>query len=146
VQSAKAIGVTIGLTVETSTKYYGNFLFGTSDWLDATMSLVDYGHRGVPNLFLGAPLQTIDAKTGTGAWNAAHFNNAQYNKLLGQYVAAPDLSTQRSIAGQIQTLLLNETPIVYGYFYNYLTATAKNVTGAYPTAIGHIFLQNTTKS
>ena len=146
VQSAKAIGVTIGLTVETSTKYYGNFLFGTSDWLDATMSLVDYGHRGVPNLFLGAPLQTIDAKTGTGAWNAAHFSNAQYDKLLGQYVAAADLSTQRSIAGQIQTLLLNETPIVYGYFYNYLTATAKNLNGAYPTAIGHIFLQNTTKS
>jgi peptide/nickel transport system substrate-binding protein len=146
VQSAKAIGVTIGLTVETSTKYYGNFLFGTSDWLDATMSLVDYGHRGVPNLFLGAPLQTINAKTGTGAWNAAHFANAQYDKLLGQYVAASDLSTQRDIAGQIQTLLLNETPIVFGYFYNYLTATAKNVTGAYPTAIGHIFLQNTTKS
>ena len=146
VQSAKAIGVTIGLTVETSAKYYGNFLFGTSDWLDATMSLVDYGHRGVPNLFLGAPLQTINAKTGTGAWNAAHFKNAQYDKLLGQYVAAADLSTQRDIAGQIQTLLLNETPIVFGYFYNYLTATAKNVTGAYPTAIGHIFLYNATKS
>jgi peptide/nickel transport system substrate-binding protein len=145
-QSAKAIGVTIGLTVETSAKYYGTFLFGSSDWLDATMSLVDYGHRGVPNLFLGAPLQTINAKTGTGAWNAAHFNNAQYNKLFGQYVAAVDLSSQRTVAGQIQTLLLDQTPIIFGYFYNYLTATAKNVTGAYPTAIGHIFLYNATKS
>ena len=35
---------------------------------------------------------------------------------------AVDLSTQRTIAGQIETLLLNETPIIYGYFYNYLTA------------------------
>jgi len=145
-QSAKAIGVTIGLTVESSATYYGKFTFGNSDWLDATMSLVDYGHRGVPNLFLGAPLQTINAKTGTGSWNAAHFANAQYDKLYAQYVAAVDLSTQRTIAGQIQTLLLNETPIIYGYFYNFLTATGKNVTGAYPTAIGHIFLQNTTKS
>jgi peptide/nickel transport system substrate-binding protein len=146
VQSAKEIGVTIGLTVETSTKYYGNFLFGTSDWLDATMSLVDYGHRGVPNAFLTATLGTINAKTGTGAWNAAHFSNAQYDKLVGQYVAASDVSTQQDIAGQIQTLLLNETPVIIPYFYNYLTATAKNVAGAYPTAVGHIFLYNTTKS
>jgi peptide/nickel transport system substrate-binding protein len=97
-------------------------------------------------VFLTAPLQTINAKTGTGSWNAAHFNNADYDKLSAQYIAAIDLSTQRSLAGQIETLLLSETPIIYGYFYNYLTATAKTVTGAYPTAIGHIFLYDATKS
>jgi peptide/nickel transport system substrate-binding protein len=144
-ESAKAIGVTIGLTIESSSAYYGKATFGNSDWLDATMSLVDYGHRSVPNVFLGAPLQTINAKTGTGSWNAAHFNNAQYDKLVSQYVATADLSTQRSIAGQIETLLLDQTPIIFGYFYNYLTATTKSTTGAYPTAIGHIFLNNATK-
>jgi peptide/nickel transport system substrate-binding protein len=145
-QSAAAIGVKINLDVELQPKYYGNYEFGTSDWLDGTMSLVDYGHRGVPNVFLGAPLQTTNATTGTGAWNAAHFSNSQYDSLVKQYVAAPDLSSQRSIAGQIQQLLLNETPIIYAYFYNYLTATAMGVTGVYPTAIGHIFLQNAAKS
>jgi peptide/nickel transport system substrate-binding protein len=146
VQSAAAIGVKISLTVETSTQYYGKATFGNSDWLDATMSLVDYGHRSVPNVFLTAPLQTINAKTGTGPWNAARFNNSQYDSLVAQYIAAVDLSTQKSLAGQIETLLLNETPIVFGYFYNYLTATAMGVTGAYPTAIGHIFLYNAAKS
>ena len=145
-ESAKAIGVTLHVKMEASPAYYGKFTFGNSDWLDATMSLVDYGHRGVPNVFLGAPLQTINAKKGTGSWNAAHFSNAQYDKLVAQYTAALDLSSQRQVAGQIQTLLLNETPIIYGYFYNYLTATAKNVNGAYPTAVGHIFLTNVTKS
>jgi peptide/nickel transport system substrate-binding protein len=110
------------------------------------MSLVDYGHRSVPNVFLTAPLQTTNAKKGTGPWNAAHFNNAQYDKLAQQYVGTVDLTSQRKIAGQIETLLLEQTPIIYGYFYNYLTATAKNVTGAYPTAIGHIFLWNAAKS
>ena len=81
-ESAKAIGVNISLKVESSTQYYGKATFGNSDWLDATMSLVDYGHRGVPNVFLTAPLQTTNAKTGTGAWNAAHFSNAQYDKLV----------------------------------------------------------------
>jgi peptide/nickel transport system substrate-binding protein len=138
--------VKINLKVESSSAYYGKATFGNSDWLDATMSLVDYGHRSVPNVFLTAPLETINAKTGTGPWNAAHFANSQYDKLVAQYVAASDLSTQRSIAGQIETLLLAQTPIIYAYFYNYLTATAQGVTGAYPTAIGHIFLYNAAKS
>jgi peptide/nickel transport system substrate-binding protein len=145
-QSAAAIGVKIGLKVESSSAYYGKATFGNSDWLDATMSLVDYGHRSVPNVFLTAPLETINAKTGTGPWNAAHFNNAQYDKLVAQYIAAVDLTTQKGLAGQIETLLLAQTPIIYGYFYNYLTATAQGVTGVYPTAIGHLFLYNAAKS
>jgi peptide/nickel transport system substrate-binding protein len=144
-QSAAEIGVKINLKVESSSAYYGKATFGQSDWLDATMSLVDYGHRSVPNAFLTAALETTNAKTGTGPWNAAHFNNAQYDKLAAQYVAASDLSTQRSIAGQIETLLLTQTPVIFGYFYNYLTATASGVTGVYPTAIGHLFLYNAAK-
>jgi peptide/nickel transport system substrate-binding protein len=146
VQAAAAIGVKINLKVESSAQYYGKFTFGNSDWLDATMSLVDYGHRSVPNVFLGAPLQTTNAKTGTGPWNAAHFSNSQYDKLVAQYTAAVDLSVQKSIAGQIETLLLAQTPVIYGYFYNYLTASASSVTGVYPTAIGHLFLYNAAKS
>jgi peptide/nickel transport system substrate-binding protein len=146
VQAAAAIGVKINLTVESSSQYYGKATFGNSDWLDATMSLVDYGHRSVPNVFLTSPLQTYNAKTGTGTWNAAHFANSQYDSLVSQYVASSDLSTQRSIAGQIETLLLAQTPIIYAYFYNYLAATAQGVTGAYPTAIGHLFLYNAAKS
>jgi peptide/nickel transport system substrate-binding protein len=145
-ESAKQIGVNISLKVESSTQYYGKATFGNSDWLDATMSLVDYGHRSVPNVFLTAPLQTTNAKAGTGPWNAAHFSNSQYDKLVTQYIAAADLSAQKSLAGQIETLLLDQTPIVFGYFYNYLTATAQGVTGVYPTAIGHLFLYNAAKS
>ena len=145
-QSAASIGVTIRLRVESSSAYYGKATFGSSDWLDATMSLVGYGHRSVPNVFVSAPLQTIDATTGTGSWNAAHFNNAQYDTLSRQYIAAVDLSTQRSLAGQLQTLLLTETPIIYGYFYNHLSATARNVTNVYPTASGHLFLNKAVKA
>jgi peptide/nickel transport system substrate-binding protein len=140
VQSAKAIGVNINLRVESSAQYYGKATFGNSDWLDGTMSLVDYGHRGVPNTFLTAPLESA------GTWNAAHFKNSQYDKLVGQYTAATDVSSQRTVSAQIESLLLAQTPVIYGYFYNYLTATASNVTGVLPTAIGHLFLYNAAKS
>jgi hypothetical protein len=145
-QSAAAIGINISLTVETPTKYYGQAIFGKSDWLDGEMSLVDYGARAVPNVYLKAPLQSIDAKTGSGSWNAAHFNNAQYDSLSKQFIAAVDIGTQQKLAGQIQTLLLDETPIIFAYFYNYLSASQKNVTGTYPTAQGQFFLWNAAKA
>jgi peptide/nickel transport system substrate-binding protein len=145
-QSAAQIGVDIALTIETPTKYYGSAVFGTSDWLDGEMSLVDYGARAVPNLYLQAPLQTINSKTGAGSWNAAHFNDPTYDTLSNDFIAAVDLSVQRRIAGQIETLLLEQTPIIYAYFYDYLSASQKNVTGTYPTAQGQFFLWNATKS
>ncbi len=145
-QSASAIGVTINLTIEPQSKYYGAGVVGKSDWLDGEMSLVDYGARSVPNLYLAAPLQSINASTGQGAWNAARFNDPTYDKLSKQFIATVDLSTQRTLAGQIERLLLDETPIIWAYFYNYLSATAKNVTGVYPTAQGQFFLWNAAKA
>jgi peptide/nickel transport system substrate-binding protein len=127
------------------TKYYGQAVFGKSDWLDGEMSLVDYGARAVPNLYLEAPLQTANAKKGQGAWNAAHFASPEYDQLSKQFVAAVDLSTQRRLAGQIERLLLDETPIIFAYFYNYLSATQKGVTGVYPTAQSQFFLWNAAK-
>ena len=131
--AAKAIGVTLTLKVESQGQYYGKGTFGSSDWLDAPLGITDYGHRGVPNLFLNAPLVS------GGAWNAAHFSNAQYDKLVGQFVAALDVASQKRIAGEIETLLLDETPMIIPYFFDQLIATRKNVTGVRFTAISQLY-------
>ncbi|MST31568.1 peptide ABC transporter substrate-binding protein, partial [Acidimicrobiaceae bacterium USS-CC1] len=144
-QSAAQIGIDITLSITSQTAYYGAGTFGSSPWLDATMSLVDYGARGVPNVFLEAPLQSIDAKTGQGAWNAAHFADPGYDRLSRQYIAASDLPAQRKLAGDIERLLLDETPVIWAYFFDGLTAQAKHVSGIYPTPNG-MFYYNMTKS
>ena len=130
---AKA-GINANLKVETQTQYYGKSTVGNSDWLDGTMSLVDYGSRGVPNVFLTSPL------TSKGTWNAARFKDPAYDNLVKQYVAAVDLQTQKQIAAKIQTLLLAQTPIVIPYFIDGLTATKSNVQGVNPTSISQIYL------
>jgi peptide/nickel transport system substrate-binding protein len=135
-----AINVNVKLKVESQTAYYGKAVFGNSDWLDSTMSLVNYGARGVPNVFLNAPLTT------KGAWNAAHFHNPTYDKLYAQYTAAIDLQTQKTLAGKIETLLLEQTPMVLPYFIDGLTATTKNVQGVNPTSIAQVFLGQASKS
>ncbi len=139
-QEAKAIGVDITLKVETQDNYYGKATYGNSDWLDAIMSLVDYGDRGVPNVFLEAPL------TSGGPWNAAHFKNPTYDNLVKQYVAAVDLQTQKTIAGKIETLLLDETPLIIPYWIDGLTATSPSVHGVNPTSISAIYLKDAYKS
>jgi len=128
------VGITANLKIESQTDYYGKATYGNSDWLDSTMSLVDYGDRGVPNVYLEAPL------TSNGPWNAARFKNKTYDSLVKQYVAAVDLSTQRTIAGKIETLLLAQTPIVIPYFIDGLTATTPSVHGVNPTSISAIYL------
>src|SRR5262249_40419205 len=107
---AKLIGVRIELNVETQGAYYGKAVFGQSDWLDSPLGITDYAHRGVPNVFLQAPLLS------DGAWNAAHFKNATYDGLVAQYVKALDIGAQQRVAGDIEKLLLDETPVIISYF------------------------------
>ncbi len=137
--AAKA-GVNINLNIEQQPQYYGKATYGNSDWLDATMSLVDYGDRGVPNVYLEAPL------TSSGPWNAAHFKNPQYDSLVKQYVAALDLQAQKQVAGKIEQLLLNETPIVIPYWIDGLTASTPTVNGLNPTSIAQLYLNGASKS
>jgi peptide/nickel transport system substrate-binding protein len=130
-QAAKAIKINIKLQIDDASTYYSKY------WLDSPLGITDYGHRGVPNVVLAAPLLS------TGTWNAAHFNNPQYDSLVKTYVAALDLSAQRTAAGQIETLLLDETPIAFFYFYNHMTATKPGIVGVETTGMGHIRLTKT---
>lgn len=135
----KEIGIELELNILDQGAYYGDAVFGKSNWLDSAMGITDYGHRGVPNVYLAAPLKS------EGTWNAAHFKNKDYDQLATSYIAALDLEAQKATAGKIQKLLLEETPVVFGYFYDYLTATAKGVAGVQPTAMSQLFLEKASK-
>ena len=76
--ACREIGIKLNLKIETDAAYYGKAQPGQSDWLDSEMGITDYGHRGVPNVLLGAPLLS------GGAWNAAHFKNPAYDALVAQ--------------------------------------------------------------
>jgi peptide/nickel transport system substrate-binding protein len=136
--AAKAIGVNISLKVESQELYYGSGTFGKSDWLDSPLGITDYGHRGVPNVFLSAPL------TSGGTWNAAHFKNPQYDALVAQFVGALGIASQKKISGQIQTLLLDETPVAIPYFFDQLLAARKTLNGVRFSAILQLYFDRAT--
>jgi peptide/nickel transport system substrate-binding protein len=132
--AAKEVGITIQLSITDASSYYGDGTYGNSRWLDSVMGITEYGHRGVPNVFLDAPLRS------DGTWNSAHFKNPDYDQLAADYVASVDLDSQKRTAGEIERLLLDETPILFSYFYFFLTATKNNVVGVEPSAMGHLDL------
>ena len=126
----RKIGIDLTLNVEDQSAYYGRAVFGSSDWLDSEMGIEDYAHRGVPNTILTASLGS------RGTFNAAHFKNPEYDRLVASYIAALDPAAQRASAGRIQRLLLEETPVIIAYFYDWLSVTGKHVSGVRPTADG----------
>lgn len=135
VQAAvKEIGGDIQLNVLDQGAYYSDGVYGKSPWLDSVMGITDYGHRGVPNVYLSAPLRS------DGTWNSAHYKNPAYDKLVTAYIASLDLESQKKVSGQIQQMLLDDTPVIFSYFYDFLTATKKGATGVQSTAMAHLFL------
>jgi peptide/nickel transport system substrate-binding protein len=133
-QDVRPAGIRMRLSITDAGTYYGDAVFGKSRWLDSQMGITEYGHRGVPNVLLGAPLLS------KGTWNSAHFRNQKYDGLVKDYVAALDLQSQRRAAKKIQELLLDEVPILFTYFYYYLSGAKDYVAGVETTAMGHIDL------
>ena len=125
--SAAQIGVNLTVGVYDSGTYYNDY------WLAAanSMGIVNYGHRGVPNVYLGAPLLS------DGTWNASHWVNEDYDALFDQFATAGDLDTQRQIAGEIQTLLNEEVPFIVPYYVDHISVSSPNFGGLEVTGMGH---------
>jgi peptide/nickel transport system substrate-binding protein len=136
--AAKLGGIDLTLDVQTVDKYYGGPQTvgpGGTPWLNAPMTITDWAPRAVPNVYLVSSF-----KTG-GIWNASHIANRNLDRLIDQFTAAVELKAQRKLAGQIQTLLLAETPVIFPYFYVYLAAGKKNIRGYVADSVGLVNLR-----
>jgi peptide/nickel transport system substrate-binding protein len=138
-QDLRKIGVDCTVKVFTSAQYFDGVSFGASGklapWLATDFGIVDYGGRPVPITYFNAALRK------GGVWNAARYSSPQFERLVNQFYAAPNLAGQKKYAAQIQRLLLKDTPVIYSYFYNFIAATAKNVQGYVPDGMGWINLR-----
>jgi peptide/nickel transport system substrate-binding protein len=143
-QALRQIGVDCTVKVFTSAQYFDGVSFGAAGrlapWLATDFGIVDYGGRPVPITYFNAALRK------GGVWNAARYSSPQFERLVNQFYAAPNLAGQKKYAADIQRLLLKDTPVIYAYFYNFIAATARNVRGYVPDGMGWINLRRTTIS
>jgi peptide/nickel transport system substrate-binding protein len=100
------------------------------------IGIVDYGHRGVPDIYLNASLAT------NGAWNSAQYSNPEYDQAFRDYQASVGVDAQKEAAGKIEEILLEDSSTLFPYFFNYLSAHSQDFANIGATAIGHMFLGN----
>jgi peptide/nickel transport system substrate-binding protein len=134
VQSAvKPLGIDLKLSIETSQQYYGG-TNTTTPWLNDPITITDWGHRPVPNVFLEAGF------TSKGIWNAAHYKSTAYDALYRSYAAALTLTEQRKYAKQIELLLLHDTPVVIPYFFYWLAGASTKLQGYVPDPSAGVYV------
>lgn len=133
-QAAAAIGLALAPRVEETARYYGSAQPGSSDWLDSSIGITDYGHRAVPDVILRAALGQ------GGPWNAARFANPAFEAALADYRTAASSAARRPAMLAMQQVLAREVPVIVPYFFDYLVAAAPWVRGIEVSAIGQLFL------
>jgi peptide/nickel transport system substrate-binding protein len=79
-------------------------------------------------------------------WNSSNFANAEFDGLLSDYRTAIDVAGQKQAVGAIQTLLHDEAPALYPYFFDFLSGHDSSVSGVQVTALGHILLGKASKA
>jgi peptide/nickel transport system substrate-binding protein len=95
-------------------------------------TLVDYGPRAVPDVYL------LKAYA-TGEWNSAHYISEPFRAAVKEYQGSLDIAGQKTAIAKVQKIANEEVPYVIPYFYNTLTASSKKVTGIVSTGLGHFY-------
>ena len=149
--AGKEIGINIDIQLKDD--YYDNNWVRTYDpsVAGSDMGITDYGHRGVPDVYLNAPLRSYDeyvssGGTSPGVWNAAEYSSTEYDAAVETYASSTDLQSQQAAAEKIQAILQDDVPMLIPYNINYLAATTNAVKGVVPTAMGHLFTDKASKA
>jgi peptide/nickel transport system substrate-binding protein len=125
-QQAKGAGITMQLHQESQSIFYNKV------WLQTPFGIVDWGGRGSISPLIEP------AYTSKGIWNSSHWHNRQFDNLVAQFDAEPDLGRRKQLATQIAKLQNDETPTLISFFITGLRGVRKNVQGIENGPVDHI--------
>jgi peptide/nickel transport system substrate-binding protein len=144
-ESAKEAGIDLKITGSDYGSFYGKY------WCPAEpadppcsgaseLGIVDYGHRGTPNVYLNAALST------GGVWNSSQYANAEFDSLFAEFQAAVGVDAQKEVCAKLEANMVDETPVGIGYTISALAAYSKDFQGVENTAMGFAFLEGASQA
>ncbi len=153
-QNCAEAGITLTVNVTPNSDFYGEFWCAGAEWgaqpdtggpglpcgASAPIGIVDYGHRPTPDIFLTRALQT------DGDWNSSNYASADYDALVTQYQGSVDVEGQTTAISAIQQKIHEDQPALYPFFFDYLGGHRDTVTGVELTALGHVVLNNASRT
>jgi peptide/nickel transport system substrate-binding protein len=104
------------------------------------MGIVDYGHRGTPDVYLNAALST------NGVWNSSQYASTTFDGQFADWAKAVDVDAQKTAASAIETTLWNDVPVMIAYTINTLGAFSNKFQGIQTTAMGFTFLEGASQA
>ena len=102
--------------------------------------IVDYGHRGTPDVYLNAALAT------DGVWNSSQYADAAFDDAFTKWSAAVSVEDQKSTAAAVQANLWENVPVGIPYTINTLGAFNNKYQGIVTTAMGFAFLEGASQA
>ncbi len=144
-RNAADAGIELTVNIQANSTFYGDAWCppdGSGDMPcpgSASVGAVDYGHRPIPDIFLASALST------GGVWNSSNWANSEFDGLLSDYRTAVDVDGQKTAIGAMQTLIHDEQPALYPYFFNFLAGHDSTMSGVQATALGHIVMSSASK-
>ncbi len=102
--------------------------------------IVDYGHRGTPDVYLNAALAT------NGVWNSSQYASSTFDDQFAAWSAAVSVDDQKKTAAALETTLWNDVPVGIPYTINTLGAFNKKFQGIVTTAMGFAFLEGASQA
>lgn len=102
--------------------------------------IVDYGHRGTPDVYLNAALAT------DGVWNSSQYADKAFDDAFAAWSAAVSVEDQKSTAAAVQKNLWDNVPVGIPYTINTLGAFNKSFQGIVTTAMGFAFLEGASQA
>jgi peptide/nickel transport system substrate-binding protein len=102
--------------------------------------IVDYGHRGTPDVYLNAALAT------DGVWNSSQYADSAFDDAFAKWSAAVSVDDQKSTAAAVQANLWENVPVAIPYTINTLGAFNNKFQGIVTTAMGFAFLEGASQA
>jgi peptide/nickel transport system substrate-binding protein len=134
-QMWKQMGVNITIKPEPGSVYY------TNDWLQTPLNATDWGYRAVPSIMFNTAF--ISATIPPKGWNASHWSNMTFDRLVKQLDSELDFTKRKAITKQIELLMTDETPSIIPFFLKSATFIRTNVQNYVADAIGFMDLRHT---
>jgi len=122
----KPAGINIKINQISYTAFYAGSdadYYGTTPWIVAPMTIVEWGSRPAPGIYAAAMLLP-DA-----VWSSSHWNNPEFASTFDQYESTIDEATRTPLATKLSTLQQNDTPIMLPFYISQARTQKKTVYG-----------------
>jgi peptide/nickel transport system substrate-binding protein len=106
-------GIQVTINQMSYTEFYAGSdtdYYGTTPWIVAPMTIVEWGSRPTPGIYAAAMLLP-DA-----VWSSSHWKDPEFQSTFDAYQATLDETERKDLGGKLSQMQFDATPIMVPYF------------------------------